>query len=229
MKGKILDYSISESKGLISGADGNRYSFTNSEWRSDKAPAKNQIVDFEIDGTSAKGIYLESGSTLNTDEIKEKFAQIKNSDTVQNVGNTINKKFKDGVQNMFGFVVSLILAIALFFPVIEIPLLGSASLVDGGWGKISLFGTIVVAILFYTGAKHNLVKIAVGVTSFIILVQFYDLFSDLNSGEQFLNAFSGSRNNINLFQLISFGTYVIIPLAILLLFAGFKKNYNEKL
>jgi len=189
MKGKILDYSISESKGLISGADGNRYSFTNSEWRSDKAPAKNQIVDFEIDGTSAKGIYLESGSTLNT------------------VGNTIDKKLKDGVQNMFGFVVSLMLAIALFFPVL--PLI---SLVDSGWGKISLFGTIVIAILFYTGIKHSLVKIAVGLTSFIILLQFFDLFSP-------------SKNVYKL----SYGTYVIIPLTILLLFAGFKKNYNEKL
>jgi len=46
MTGKILDYSIADSKGIISAEDGNRYEFINSEWKSDKAPQVNQVVDF---------------------------------------------------------------------------------------------------------------------------------------------------------------------------------------
>ena len=65
MKGKILDYNIQKSSGVISGDDENRYSFISSEWRSDKSPEVNQIVDFEIDGKEAKGIYLET-NTIHT-------------------------------------------------------------------------------------------------------------------------------------------------------------------
>jgi TM2 domain-containing membrane protein YozV len=59
MKGKILDYSIQNSAGVISGDDGQRYNFISAEWKSDKAPANGQIVDFSIDGANAAGIYLE--------------------------------------------------------------------------------------------------------------------------------------------------------------------------
>ena len=33
MKGKILDYNIQESNGIISGDDGQRYSFENKDWK----------------------------------------------------------------------------------------------------------------------------------------------------------------------------------------------------
>ena len=58
MKGKILDYNIQESTGIISSDDGRRYSFSNSEWKASESPKVNQTVDFEIDGQSAKAIYL---------------------------------------------------------------------------------------------------------------------------------------------------------------------------
>lgn len=61
MKGKILDYNFQESKGLISGDDGNRYSFENSQWKADISPKVNQTVDFVIDGDIAKEIYLVKG------------------------------------------------------------------------------------------------------------------------------------------------------------------------
>ncbi len=59
MKGKILDFSIQSGKGTISADDENRYNFSVEEWRSDKSPEVNQIVDFEIDGKQAKGIYVQ--------------------------------------------------------------------------------------------------------------------------------------------------------------------------
>ena len=49
MKGKILDYNIQESKGIISGDDGQRYSFENKDWKASELPKVNQIVDFETD------------------------------------------------------------------------------------------------------------------------------------------------------------------------------------
>lgn len=63
MKGKILDFSIQNSSGVISGDDGQRYNFTSSEWKSDKSPMVNQIVDFSIDGENANGIYLVQNSS----------------------------------------------------------------------------------------------------------------------------------------------------------------------
>lgn len=60
MKGKVLDYSIQQSKGLISGEDGNRYHFVNTEWKSQEMPAVGLVVDFEVDGKNALEIYLES-------------------------------------------------------------------------------------------------------------------------------------------------------------------------
>ena len=56
MKGKVLDYNIQESKGIISGDDGQRYSFESSEWKNNISPKVNQFVDFEIDGKNAKGV-----------------------------------------------------------------------------------------------------------------------------------------------------------------------------
>ncbi len=57
MKGKILDYNIQESKGIISGDDGQRYSFENKDWKASELPKVNQIVDFEVQGNQAKSVY----------------------------------------------------------------------------------------------------------------------------------------------------------------------------
>lgn len=59
MKGKILDFNIQSSSGVISADDGNRYNFSTSEWKSDKSPAVSQVVDFAINGENATAIYLD--------------------------------------------------------------------------------------------------------------------------------------------------------------------------
>ena len=85
MKGKILDYSIQSSSGLISGEDGKRYKFSNTEWKSDKAPKINQKVDFEANGTIAKGIYLETSSLdFDAETITSKLSNVTDSDIVNN-------------------------------------------------------------------------------------------------------------------------------------------------
>lgn len=63
MKGQILDFSIQENSGVISGADGVRYTFVGSEWKADDQPNRGVWVDFENQGQEAKGIYLALGAT----------------------------------------------------------------------------------------------------------------------------------------------------------------------
>src|SRR5574344_958327 len=73
MKGKILDYNIQESKGVISGDDGQRYSFENKDWKSSELPKVDQIIDFTTNGTSANEIYVVKGksSQITIEKLKD--------------------------------------------------------------------------------------------------------------------------------------------------------------
>ncbi|WP_206732242.1 hypothetical protein [Halarcobacter mediterraneus] len=53
MKGKILDFSLQEGKGIISDDNGTWYDFVISEWKNEKAPAVGQTVDFDMNENSA--------------------------------------------------------------------------------------------------------------------------------------------------------------------------------
>jgi TM2 domain-containing membrane protein YozV len=59
MDGKILDYDFERHIGVISGADGTRYSFTGGEFKSKVGPPRPGMhVDFDpIDGDVAIGVY----------------------------------------------------------------------------------------------------------------------------------------------------------------------------
>lgn len=61
MKGKVLDFNLQLGEGIISGNDGERYSFVSEEWKStDTRPAKDVEVDFVIEDGKATGIYAEA-------------------------------------------------------------------------------------------------------------------------------------------------------------------------
>lgn len=62
MKGKVLDFNFQNGTGVISGDDGQRYNFTNADWKADQHPAVNQVVDFAIEENNAKEIYLDQAS-----------------------------------------------------------------------------------------------------------------------------------------------------------------------
>lgn len=58
MKGKILDFSIQTSTGLISREDSKRYTFSGSEWKEANPPVRGQEVDFDLDAQGqAVGVY----------------------------------------------------------------------------------------------------------------------------------------------------------------------------
>lgn len=60
MKGKVLDFSLDQSEGLISGDDGKRYTFRGKEWKAKTIPATGDRVDFDSEGKLAIGVYLDA-------------------------------------------------------------------------------------------------------------------------------------------------------------------------
>lgn len=60
MKGTILDFSFQTSSGTISGDDGSRYSFTGAQWQASDFPETGMRVDFDTDGDTAVGIYIDT-------------------------------------------------------------------------------------------------------------------------------------------------------------------------
>ena len=60
MKGRVLNYSVQENVGVISGDDGRRYTFEGPQWREQDLPAQGAYVDFQVAaGTDeAVSIYL---------------------------------------------------------------------------------------------------------------------------------------------------------------------------
>ena len=61
MQGQVLDYSVQTNEGIITGSDGNRYTFAGAEWNESSPPARGMRVDFEAQGTNAVGIYRALG------------------------------------------------------------------------------------------------------------------------------------------------------------------------
>lgn len=62
MKGKILEFDSTTRSGVISGDDGNRYTFSVEQWKSTILPKAGSRVDFSANDGAAEAIYLESAS-----------------------------------------------------------------------------------------------------------------------------------------------------------------------
>ena len=57
MTGHVLAFSVKEGTGIISGSNGQRYTFAASEWNAKQSPSPGMYVDFEVDGRAALSIY----------------------------------------------------------------------------------------------------------------------------------------------------------------------------
>ena len=164
MKGKILDYSIQESKGIISGDDGQRYSFENKEWKSSELPKVNQVVDFEVDEQNAKSIYL-----LQTDSILKQ----KKSATIS-------------MENKIGIGICLLLII--LYPIIDIMAWWGwyyhikRSILSHSLGLFALLATLTSAYLFFSNASKSFIElntVFVGLLVTYILYDHSSLFENL--------------------------------------------------
>ena len=70
MKGQILEYSVQNNSGAISGTNGSRYYFSGAEWKGTAAPVRGMMVDFEADGNQAKAVYTVIGSATSSSKNK---------------------------------------------------------------------------------------------------------------------------------------------------------------
>ncbi len=61
MRGKILNVNYSTGEGIISGDDGQRYSFQNGDWNGQAPPAAGQAVDFQNNGDRAVSVFKIAG------------------------------------------------------------------------------------------------------------------------------------------------------------------------
>jgi len=72
MKGQVLEFSVQTNSGVISGADGSRYTFAGSEWKGDNSPMRGMSVDFDSDGTNAVAVYKALGGGIASPGSKDK-------------------------------------------------------------------------------------------------------------------------------------------------------------
>ncbi|MCB2102775.1 MAG: TM2 domain-containing protein [Rhodobacterales bacterium] len=63
MKGAILQVELEQGTGLISGDDGNRYTFTKADWRAESAPSTGLRVDFTPAGDAATEVFADVTAT----------------------------------------------------------------------------------------------------------------------------------------------------------------------
>lgn len=229
MKGKILDYNFQESRGIISANDGHRYSFENSQWKGTQSPKVNQIVDFEIDGQNAKDIYLDK-STMNFDGVKDKLVEINAQEKVNKVKYKLNIIKNNGIQNKFGFIISITLAICLFISVASLSIgFGSFvefSVIDSDLGFIALIGTIISAFLFYSGGKQIFTKISIIVVLIVILLFLKDIYIAVSD---MVSLFGGRNKTIidGFAEMLHLSIILLITTTVLYIISGFKRGYKE--
>lgn len=234
MKGKILDYNFQESRGIISANDGHRYSFENSQWKGTQSPKVNQIVDFEIDGQNAKDIYLDK-STMNFDGVKDKLVEINAQEKVNDVKDKLNVIKNNGIQNKFGFIISIILAICLFITVAEINMgfgvLVEFSVISSNLGFIALIGTVASAILFYSGGKQIFTRISIIVVLIIILLFLSDIYLAISDYVNASNMLGFGRRKMSIMdgfdKTLNISIVLLIVATVLYAVSGFKRGYKE--
>jgi TM2 domain-containing membrane protein YozV len=64
MRGRVLNYSDAEARGLISGEDGTRYPFVRGALEGMRSIRSGADVDFQVENGNAVGIYMLPGSSV---------------------------------------------------------------------------------------------------------------------------------------------------------------------
>ena len=74
VKGQILQFSIQDNQGAITGEDGKRYNFSHSEWKEQGYPERGMRVDFAVEEGQALQVYLALEQSAETEKRKSKVA-----------------------------------------------------------------------------------------------------------------------------------------------------------
>ena len=222
MEGTVLHFDESTKKGVVRSENGDRYDFTDGDWKSSGTPRAGAKVDFVAKDNFASEIYVISSTS-----ISGKLSEFQASELWLKISALLG----NGMHNKFGIIAAVAVLVSLFFPVIEIPFLGKGSLINGGTGKMLFILLIVLTTFFYGGATRLYTRILGGVILGILFIQYYDLFTGLNQANDIFGSLGGrSRNAPNFFNLVRWGAFVNIAACVPLFFATFINRYtnNEK-
>ena len=135
MNGRVLSFTVQTNSGVISGDDGNRYSFAGSEWRLATPPSAGVRVDFDQSGNSAVGIYPEtvaSASVAASPIIRQSSGQAAVIDRIATTGG------RQGLSQLMGLV-GLIMG-GLSWLLFWVPVLGW--IIMGAGMGMSIFGYV---------------------------------------------------------------------------------------
>lgn len=102
MKGQILDFSIQNNSGIISGEDQNRYQFNGAEWRDQKPPMRGDWVDFSHDNTGNalqiyRALHQQSNPFSTINNQLDKISDLNKSEESYNMVDWIVKVLKNYV------------------------------------------------------------------------------------------------------------------------------------
>ena len=230
MEGTVLHFDESTQKGVVRSENGDRFEFTGSDWASNGSPQTGVKVDFVAKDNSASAIYAISSPGFSVN-VAGKLSDFQGS----GVGQKISALFGNGLHNKAGLVAALVVLVTLFLPVIQIPFVGSGSLMELGPGKLLFILLTVLAIFFYGGATRLYTRILGGVILGILFFQYFDLFSGLNqmtsTATGLVGLLGGDRGDApNFFQLVKWGAFVNVVACVVLFYATYIKKYshNEK-
>lgn len=224
MEGLILHFDENSRQGIVRNHNGERFSFTISDWRGSTIPRTGQKVDFLTSGNVATDIYNVKSADL-ANIAAEKIVMLRDSGYTRKV----SALFTGGIHNIFGVVATIAVMASLFFPLINIPILGSVSMINDSDGKLLFIMLSVLAVFFYGGATRLYTQILSAAALGFLFIQYYGLYSDLNDVNNFFSAFNRKgQTPPNMFKLIQWGTFVNITAALILGLAnvvgGYKKN-----
>lgn len=174
MKGKILDFNISENAGVISAEDSQRYNFVAAEWKSSNIqPTQGVEVDFAIEEGDAVAIYAQAAVEVKQESAPQMNAWQYYVDALKNYA-TFDGRAKLAqfwYYQLIGFgisfvlslisagVLGLIYALAVLVPSLAI---GTRRLHDtgrSGWWQllmlIPLIGVIVLIIFWAQSSQES--------------------------------------------------------------------------
>lgn len=227
MKGAVLDFNRSSGQGLIRGEDGTRYEFSAADFKSDGPARSGQDVDFEVKDGRATAIYALSGKgmTIDVNEAAQRITAFAKESGVDATARKALDTLKKGPKDRIGVGLSVVAAVCLFLPFIQVPFLGSVSLIQTGWGKLLFVIALVLAVLCYQGMDRKWVKVAACSFAAVVLINVWAIVADLSHADSLTNAFmGGSRNRRSFLELLTFGFYATLISTALLTASAFLRK-----
>ncbi len=245
MRGKIIHYNPNEANGLIS-SEGKQHSFNIRHWRSDSAPAVNNVVDFELEENSVSEVRNISDDVL----LKEKAAEFaeklsalggKALGDAKTAANSINVNGGNNVLDFYGKPLLIAHGIfafsAIFLPFIKISIrsfsltelskiqeMMGASL---GGGVLTWIAILAIVVPFFWRSKFSWLLLLFPMLA--VLQPVWGVMQVISDAEKQMGGMLGSEfgsqmaNQMSSMFDIGFGAIVCFIAAALLAIIGVKR------